>query len=84
MQFTRVNGVNLAYYVTGTGFPVLIPEVPTPVIRGDADPLVPYVNGKILAERIRRARLVTLHGCGHLAMWEQPAGLSGALLDFLN
>ncbi|MFI5365852.1 MAG: alpha/beta fold hydrolase [Candidatus Binatia bacterium] len=58
-------------------------KAPTLVIHGDADPLVPYANGQILAERIPGARLATLHNCGHLAMWEQPAELSALLLDFL-
>jgi pimeloyl-ACP methyl ester carboxylesterase len=57
---------------------------PTVVIHGDADPLVPYANGEMLAGRIPGARLVTLHGCGHLAMWEQPAELTAILFDFLN
>ena len=57
-------------------------KAPTLVIHGDADPLVPYVNGEILSQRIPGARLVTLRGCGHLAMWEQPRALSTALLEF--
>lgn len=59
-------------------------QVPTLVIHGDADPLVPPANGRMLAERIQGAQLLTLPGCGHLAMWEQPGALSRALLEFLN
>jgi len=63
-----------------------LPQVaaPTLVIHGDADPLVPYANGEVLARRIPGARLHTLRGCGHLAMWEQPRELSAALLEFLS
>lgn len=59
-------------------------QAPTLVIHGDADPLVPYANGQILAKRIPAAQLVTLQGCGHLAMWEQPEDLARVLLEFLN
>lgn len=59
-------------------------DAPTLVIHGDADPLVPYANAATLVERIRGAQLATLRGCGHLAMWEQPAELTRALLDFLD
>jgi 3-oxoadipate enol-lactonase len=59
-------------------------DAPTLVIHGDADPLVPYANAELLAERIPDARLVTLRGCGHLAMWEQPEELARVLLDFLD
>jgi 3-oxoadipate enol-lactonase len=58
-------------------------RVPTLVIHGDADPLVPFANGRTLAERIPGAQLAALHGCGHLAMWEQPQELAQVLLGFL-
>ena len=63
-----------------------LPQIaaPTLVIHGDADPLVPHANGEVLARRIPRAQLLTLRGCGHLAMWEQPRELSAALLEFLS
>lgn len=57
---------------------------PTLVIHGDADPLVPLANGELLARRIPGAKLLTLRGCGHLAMWEQPRELNAALLEFLS
>jgi pimeloyl-ACP methyl ester carboxylesterase len=59
-------------------------DAPTLVIHGDADPLVPHANAGILAERIPGAQLVTLRGCGHLAMWEQPAELARVLFEFLG
>lgn len=140
MHFTCVNGINLAYYVSGHGEPALMIQglggraadwgdvparlaphfevitfdnrgtgksdtpdteyhldvmadeavavlraaAPTLVIHGDADPLVPYANATILAERIPGAQMAALRGCGHLAMWEQPAELVRLLLDFLD
>lgn len=59
-------------------------QTPTLVLHGDADPLVPFANGQTLAARIPGAQLVTLRGCGHLAMWEQPDELARVLLNFLD
>lgn len=58
-------------------------RAPTLVVHGDLDPLIPYLNGVALAEQIPGARLVTLHGCGHLPMWEAPDALTRAVLEFL-
>jgi pimeloyl-ACP methyl ester carboxylesterase len=62
-----------------------LPEIkaPTLIIHGDADPLVPPPNADVLARRIPGAKQLTLRGCGHLAMWEQPRELSAALIEFL-
>jgi pimeloyl-ACP methyl ester carboxylesterase len=59
-------------------------SVPTLVIHGDVDPLVPHANGETLAGRIPGARLRTIRNCGHLVMLEQPAELSAALRAFLS
>lgn len=59
-------------------------EAPTLVVHGDADPLVPYVNGELLAARIPGARLHTLHGVGHLPMWEAPDETARVVVDFLR
>jgi poly(3-hydroxyalkanoate) depolymerase len=42
----------------------------TLVICGDDDPLVPVTNGKMLAERIPRARLDVVERGGHLLLWD--------------
>jgi poly(3-hydroxyalkanoate) depolymerase len=42
----------------------------TLVICGDDDPLVPVTNGKMLAERIPRARLEVVERGGHLLLWD--------------
>ena len=56
----------------------------TLVVHGDADPLVPVENGKLLARRIPDACLSLLYGCGHLPMWEQPEELSRTVGRFLT
>ncbi len=59
-------------------------EAETLVVHGDADPLVPFENGKLLARKIPHAHLAVLHGCGHLPMWEQPEQLCGVVTGFLS
>ena len=49
---------------------------PTLVLAGDDDPIVPPVNGRILAHRIPNARLHIVHGGGHLFLLERPAEMA--------
>lgn len=58
-------------------------RAPTLVVHGDLDPLVPYSNGRRLAESIPGARLATLPGCGHMLMWESADELARVVLEFL-
>lgn len=58
-------------------------QVPTLVIHGDADPLIPYENGVALSERIPGAKLRTLPNVGHLVPLEAPFETFGSILDFL-
>ena len=51
--------------------------VPTLVLHGDADPLVPFAAGKDTADNIPGARLVTLAGMGH----ELPEGAWPQMID---
>ncbi len=59
-------------------------DAPTLVLHGDADPLVPYANGQLLAKRIHGAELHTLRGVGHLPMWEAPEECARVVLEFLS
>jgi 3-oxoadipate enol-lactonase len=47
-------------------------EMPTLVIHGEADRLLPVANGKLIASRIPGSRLELLDGVGHMFWWEQP------------
>lgn len=51
--------------------------VPTLVIHGDADPLVPYAAGVDTAENVPGAKMVTIEGMGH----EMPPGAWPQLVD---
>ena len=57
-------------------------EVPTLVLMGADDPIVPPVNGRIIAARVRRARVETVD-CGHLFVITQPAETAGRVERFI-
>lgn len=74
------------YAITGwTSMPWLhtLPQ-PTLVLAGDDDPIIPLVNGRILAWRIPDARLHVVRGGGHLFILEDPAELAGLVTAFLD
>lgn len=54
-------------------------QVPTLVVHGKDDPLVPYACGEDTARRIPRAQLVGIHGMGH----DLPPGVVERLLQVL-
>jgi pimeloyl-ACP methyl ester carboxylesterase len=55
----------------------------TLVVHGAADTVVDPRNGKLLADRIPDARLVTFPELGHLLFWEDPDGFAEAVTSFL-
>jgi pimeloyl-ACP methyl ester carboxylesterase len=57
--------------------------VPTLIVHGEADPLVPVAWARRARERIPGSRLVTLPGVGHLSPREAPAAFNTAVTDFL-
>jgi poly(3-hydroxyoctanoate) depolymerase len=57
---------------------------PTLVLAGDDDPIVPLVNGRILARYIPNARLHIVRHGGHLFLLESPAEIAALVADFLG
>jgi poly(3-hydroxyalkanoate) depolymerase len=57
---------------------------PTLVLSGDDDPIVPLVNGKILAHLIPRARLHVVPGGGHLFLLERPVESAEVVSGFIT
>ena len=55
----------------------------TLVLHGGADTVVDPRNGRLLADRIPGARLVTFPELGHLLFWEDPGGFAAAATSFL-
>jgi len=59
-------------------------KVPTLVIAGDADKLVPVENSRLIASRIPNAELVILKNMGHGFNIEEADEVNDAVLRFLN
>jgi len=58
--------------------------VPTLVIHGELDAIVPLETGRMLASSIPGAQLVIIPEAGHVSNQEQPAAFNSAVRDFLN
>jgi pimeloyl-ACP methyl ester carboxylesterase len=59
-------------------------RVPTLVIWGEADAMIPVERGRRLAEAIPGARFVGLPGIGHTCQVEAPAEFAAAVAPFLD
>lgn len=59
-------------------------SVPTLIVHGDSDLIVPPENAEILASRIPNARTCTVPNAGHIFTTDQPELSHGMLLKFLE
>lgn len=59
-------------------------DVPTLVLHGEVDRLVPVDNGRMLAKAIASAELVVVPDANHLLMTDQPEQVEKVLLDWLD
>ena len=59
-------------------------RVPTLVIHGESDRLIPPGNGRLIAERIPGAKLVMIPDASHLFVTDQPEASHNAILNFLG
>ena len=57
--------------------------VPTLVIHGETDKLIPPANAKLIAERIPGAKLALIPHASHIFATDQPAAAHQAILEFL-
>lgn len=57
--------------------------VPTLVLVGDSDPLMPPEHSREIAAAIPGAQLVVVENCGHASTLEQPEAVNRALLEWL-
>lgn len=57
---------------------------PTLVLAGDDDPIVPVINGRILARIIPNARLEIIRGGGQLFLVERPTEHAALIAAFLK
>lgn len=59
-------------------------SVPTLVLHGEEDALIPLNNARAMAEAIPGASLALIPGAGHMAPVEDPAAANAYLRDFLT
>lgn len=59
-------------------------QVPTLVISGEDDQIVPVENSRQLAEDVPNAELVVIENCGHIPHEERPIIFMQAVDDFLT
>jgi pimeloyl-ACP methyl ester carboxylesterase len=67
----------------GAGFRLNHIAAQTLVVHGEADPLVPYQNGKYLCTHIRGAKLLTYPYVGHLIPIEASERFNRDVMEFL-
>jgi pimeloyl-ACP methyl ester carboxylesterase len=58
-------------------------RVPTLVIVGSDDTVIPPIESEALAKAIPEAQLKVIPHAGHLVAWEQPAAFNAAMSDWL-
>ena len=59
-------------------------SAPTLVQHGDADVLVPFKNGQLIAEHIPQAELEVFHHAGHVYFIEQAKRANRSVIEFLH
>lgn len=80
-SYTRQYGAVMSHDVTAHLHDL---RVPTLVVHGDADPLVPPDNGYHLAEQIPRAKLTVYTDTGHIPIVERAEDFNRDVLEFIN
>ena len=58
--------------------------VPSVVIAGTEDKLIPLEKPKVMTQLLGRAWLAEINGAGHMPMMEQPHAVSTAILQLIN
>lgn len=83
-SFQRQFTACLGHLTTGTSERLGEIAVPTLVVHGESDPLIPYPNGKFLSQHIRGAQLAAYPGVGHLPPIEAAERFNREVVQFLQ
>ncbi|MGE5236956.1 MAG: alpha/beta fold hydrolase [Acidobacteriota bacterium] len=59
-------------------------DVPTLIVAGEEDGLIPVESAQAMAAALPHGRLVTIAGAGHTAVIERPIAVSDAVVSFLR
>ena len=62
----------------------LAAEMPTLIVWGERDPIIPASHGERAHEAMPGSRLFILPGAGHRPHFDDPMGVAGALLEFIE
>jgi pimeloyl-ACP methyl ester carboxylesterase len=62
----------------------LLGDFPTLIVWGERDNTIPLAHGRATHDAVPGSRFVTLPGAAHFPHLEDPAGLAGALRDWLD
>jgi 3-oxoadipate enol-lactonase len=73
---------SIAYAGSHSRLPSL--RVPTLVVHGTADRLVPPANAQVLADAIPNARVAMIEGAGHIILTDACDEVTGSLLGFFD
>jgi 3-oxoadipate enol-lactonase len=82
MCWSAQNGACVLFLEKGVDVSTL--TQPALVIHGTDDRVVPFENGKKLAEALPNARFVAFEGGGHLTFLEEPEKFAATVTHFLN
>lgn len=81
----RATGKRFAWYREGRAdLPVELITLPTLILWGAEDSLIPVETGELLAQKIRGADLVVYPNVGHIPMEEIPAISAATVRSFIN
>ncbi len=59
-------------------------RIPTLLLWGRQDELIPASSAQMFLDRIPKARLVTLDACGHVPQLEQPEAFAQHITEFVD
>ena len=62
----------------------LAAEMPTLIVWGADDPIIPASHGERAHEAMPGSRLMIFAGAGHMPHFDDPVGIAGALLEFME
>ena len=69
---------------TSIGNDLKLLNLPTLIIWGEQDHVIPLEHGKLMAQQIPHARLEIMRGIGHMPFWEKPDEFNRLVLEFLG
>jgi pimeloyl-ACP methyl ester carboxylesterase len=70
--------------VSATDRLYLAAEVPTLIVWGERDPIIPVAHAHTAHEAMPGSRLELFPGSGHFPQLDNPVGFSSVMLDFLE